>query len=144
MVINKGLTGCGATTLAIDQDRDTLITVPYISLINNKTSQKEHKDVLLGLHGTTKDGFRSAIQDYLAIHSRIKIMMTYDALPIVCATLSALGYDPYNTMHLVIDEWHLLFSHMDFRGDATKGVLREAPKFKMVTYLSATPIEKEY
>lgn len=103
MVINKGLTGCGATTLAIDQQRDTIITVPYKSLISNKTSQERHKDVLLGLDGTTRD-FKPLIADYMQSHPRIKIMTTYDSLPKVCIALTALGRCPYDQMHLVIDE----------------------------------------
>ena len=144
MVISKGVTGCGATTLAIEQPRDTIIAVPYTSLITNKTSQKKHKDVLLGLFGSTNDGFASAISSYLETHPLIKIITTYDSLPKVCSTLTALGHSPYKTMHLVIDEWHLLFASLGFRGEATRGVFREAKQFKSVTYLSATPVDRKY
>ena len=104
MVIDKVKTGCGATTLAIDQPKDTIIAVPYTALIVNKVSQPEHKDVLLGLYGSTNDGFRSVITDYLSTHQRIKIITTYDSLPKVCKTLNDLGYLIYYKAHLVIDE----------------------------------------
>ena len=104
MVIDKVKTGCGATTLAIDQPKDTIIAVPYTALIVNKVSQPKHKDVLLGLYGSTNDGFRSVITDYLSTHQRIKIITTYDSLPKVCKTLTALGHNPYEDTHLVIDE----------------------------------------
>ena len=104
MVIDKVKTGCGATTLAIDQPQDTIIAVPYTALIVNKVSQPKHKDVLLGLYGSTDDGFKSVISDYLTTHTRIKIITTYDSLPKVCMTLTALGHTPYEDMHLVIDE----------------------------------------
>lgn len=138
MVINKVLTGCGATTLAIEQVRDTIIAVPYTALIINK--QLRHGDTLLGLYGT--DNFQTKISSYLSSHSQIKIMTTYDSLPKVCKALA--NRNPYNTMHLVIDEWHLLLMSYGFRGDAIRGVLNEAKKFKSVTYLSATPIEKRF
>ena len=144
MVISKGLTGCGATTLAIDQPRDTIIAVPYTALITNKTNQPKHKDVLLGLYGSPGDDFKSVISDYLSTHTRIKIITTYDSLPKVCKTLTALGHSPYDDMHLVIDEWHLLFASLGFREDAKKGVFREATRFRLVTYLSATPVDREY
>ena len=99
-VINKGLTGCGATTLAIQQERDTIIAVPFIPLIVNKT--EKHKDVLLGLYG--EGDFRPEIANYLADHDRIKIMATYDAIPKLCSALRYFGYDPYKRIHLVIDE----------------------------------------
>lgn len=104
VVINKVLTGCGATTLAIDQERDTIIAVPYTSLIINKTNQEKHKDVLLGLFGITPDNFMSEISTYLASHQKLKIMTTYDSLPKVCSSLCRLGHNPYDTVHLVVDE----------------------------------------
>lgn len=80
----------------------------------------------------------------MADHDRIKIMTTYDSLPRVCSTLAELGCTPYNRMHLVIDEWHLLLMSYGFRGEAIRGVLNEAKQFDMVTYLSATPVEEQY
>lgn len=104
LVINKGLTGCGATTLAIKQDKDTIIAVPFTELIKNKIEQEENKDILLGLHGSSSDDFNSEITDYLDSHDRIKIMTTYDSLPKVCSTLVNLGRSPYKDIQLVIDE----------------------------------------
>lgn len=50
-LLDKGRTGCGATTLAIMQKGSTIIAVPYISLIKSKESQ--HQDILIGIHGDT-------------------------------------------------------------------------------------------
>jgi hypothetical protein len=41
-IFDKGETGCGATTLAIDNDRSTIIAVPSVNLIHNKMKQKDH------------------------------------------------------------------------------------------------------
>ena len=143
-VLNKGLTGCGATTLAIQQHRDTIIAVPFTALIINKTEQKENKDILLGLYGESQDDFRSELASYMESHAMIKIMTTYDSLPKVCSTLMELGYDPYGRAQLVIDEWHLLLMSYAFRGDAIRGVLNEAKQFRNVTYISATPVEEKF
>ncbi|MBQ9476761.1 MAG: DEAD/DEAH box helicase family protein [Bacteroidales bacterium] len=143
-VLNKGLTGCGATTLAIQEKRDTIIAVPFTALIDNKTANPDHKDILLGLYGETPDDFRSEITAYVDGHPQIKIMTTYDSLPKVCSTLTALRYDPYNRMHLAIDEWHLLMMNYGFRGNTIRNLLAEAKHFKTVTYMSATPINREY
>ena len=51
-LFNKGVTGCGGTELALTNDIDTIIAVPYISLIKNKVSQ--HKDEILGIYGETE------------------------------------------------------------------------------------------
>ncbi|WP_276764483.1 hypothetical protein [Alistipes sp.] len=47
-IFNKGKTGCGATTLAIENRISTLIAVPTVNLIKNKLP--EHAD-LLGVYG---------------------------------------------------------------------------------------------
>ncbi len=46
-IFNKGKTGCGATTLAIENRVPTLIAVPTVNLIKNKLP--EHADLLGGL-----------------------------------------------------------------------------------------------
>ncbi len=143
-VINKGLTGCGATTLAIEEDQDTIIAVPFTALIENKTANPKHKDVLLGLYGRTDDDFRTELAHYMDGHQRLKIMTTYDSLPKVCSSLRFLRYKPYNRMHLVIDEWHLMMLSYAFRSSTIRNLLEEAAQFQNVTYLSATPIEKKF
>lgn len=35
-ILDKGITGCGATRLAITNDRSTLIAAPTVNLIKNK------------------------------------------------------------------------------------------------------------
>lgn len=90
-VLNKGLTGCGATTLAIEQAGSTIIAVPFVGLIENKVSQ--HGDLLLGIYG--EGNKKTEIGDYTRLHPTGKIMTTYDSLPIVCSILDSLGYNPY-------------------------------------------------
>ncbi|WP_281548389.1 hypothetical protein [Alistipes sp.] len=62
--MDKGITGCGATTLAIENDRPTLIAAPTVNLIKNK--MQEHPD-LLGVYG---DISNQEIADYLKTHDR--------------------------------------------------------------------------
>ena len=118
VVLNKGVTGCGATTVAIEQDRPTIMAVPFTGLIGNKAKQKPH---ILGIYG---EGDKTAeIKSHLeSSKSRIKIMTTYDSLPKVCRTLQALGYDVYKEAQLVVDEWHQLLNSYGFRSEAIQGV----------------------
>ena len=99
-VLNKGITGCGATTLAIQQSGHTIIAVPFVGLIQNKVHQ--HGDTLLGIYG--EGDKTNEIADYIASHPIIKIMTTYDSLPKVCRILSKLGINPCEETHVVIDE----------------------------------------
>lgn len=43
-----------------------------------------------------------------------------------------------------MDEWHVLFNSYSFRHNAIKNLLAEAAKFDKATYMTATPIEREY
>ncbi len=146
-VLNKGTTGCGATTLATVQNTPTLIAAPFTELIRNKAAQfpenSENKPVLLPIYG---EGDKTReIADYMDRHGDLpKIMTTYDSVPKVCRILDSLGYDPYGYMHLCVDEWHLLFNQYSFRNSAIRNLLSTAKDFKRVTYMSATPIERDY
>lgn len=138
-VLNKGITGCGATTLAIKQPGNTIIAVPFIGLIQNKVHQIG--DTLLGIYG---EGDKSEeIGSYIKTHSPIKIMTTYDSLEKVCSTLTEQGFNPYKEAHLIVDEWHILFQAYLFRNNAVRTLLKTAKQFDKVTYISATPIERK-
>lgn len=43
-ILNKGVTGCGATSVAIEDEHKTIICSPRINLIKNKVGQ--HKGLL--------------------------------------------------------------------------------------------------
>ena len=98
-VLNKGITGCGATTLAIKQPGHTILAMPYTGLVDNKVASSKN---LLGIHGDMDR--EAAIKEYLADTDTIKIATTYDSLPLVCKVLSEQGYDPYKDMFLCVDE----------------------------------------
>ena len=98
-ILNKGITGCGATTLAIKQTGHTIIAMPYVGLIENKV--KQEKD-LLGIYG---EGDKTEeIKEYISTHQRLKIATTYDSLPKVCKILTEQSFDTYKEAHLIIDE----------------------------------------
>lgn len=98
-VLNKGITGCGATTLAIKQPGHTILAMPYTGLVDNKVASSKN---LLGIHGDMER--EAAIKNYLTNTETIKIATTYDSLPLVCKVLSEQGYDPYKDMFLCVDE----------------------------------------
>ena len=106
-VLNKGTTGCGATTLATVQNTPTLIAAPFTELIRNKAAQYPENDngkpVLLPIFG--EGDKRAEIAQYMQSHGGLpKIMTTYDSVPKVCSILDTLGYDPFEEMHLCVDE----------------------------------------
>lgn len=75
-LLNKGVTGCGGTTLEIQSKRDSIILVPNINLVLNKT--KAHRS-LIGVYGEVlKYQFDNAFKKQ---RSYKKIIATYDSLP---------------------------------------------------------------
>lgn len=98
-VLSKGITGCGATTLAIKQPGHTILAMPFRGLVRNKAASNPD---LLGIHGDMDR--ETAITNYVKTHDSLKIATTYDSFPFVCDALEALGYDPYKDFFLFVDE----------------------------------------
>lgn len=42
-LIDKGKVGCGGTSIALENDKDTIICVPFVSLIKNKMQKYNKK-----------------------------------------------------------------------------------------------------
>lgn len=138
-IFDKAVTGCGATTLAIQQAGHTILAMPYVSLIKNKKQQ--HRDTVLGIYeGVTE----ADILAYINTRPTHKIAVTYDSVPRVASILQRNGINTYKDYFLLIDEWQVLVNSYDFKYDAIRALLEEAKKFKRVTYMSATPIKHHY
>lgn len=133
-LIDKGKVGCGGTSLALEDNRDTIICVPFVSLIKNKM-YKYNTDGLKVL-GVYQGVSKEAIKEYIDKTKVKKIICTYDSLQKVADTA---GYNYF----LLVDELHLLFIQYVFRSRAVKNVLSLYNKFKEWAFLTATPIEKD-
>ena len=94
------MTGCGATSRAIEQKGSTILAVPFVGLIENK--KKRYGDALLGIYG--EGDKTSDVAAYLLDHPEYKIAVTYDSLPKLIRTMRALGHNPYKEAFLAIDE----------------------------------------
>lgn len=99
VVFNKGITGCGATTLAIKQPGNTILAMPFVGLVDNKVASNPE---LFGVHGGIN--WETEIGSYIQDHNPIKIAVTYDSVPSVCDALTSLGVDPYKDFFLFVDE----------------------------------------
>lgn len=84
------------------------------------------------------------ITQFARTHSPLKIATTYDSLPRVVSALQSIGIDPYKELFLLVDEWHVLFNSYSFRHRAIRELLATAARFDRATYMTATPIEREY
>lgn len=130
VLFNKGITGCGGTTVELTSNRDSIILVPTKNLVYNKQSNK-----IFGVTGkTTNISIINYINSYKGYK---KIIATYDSLP----RLIELIPDYYNYF-LLIDEYHLLFNDYTFRSDAVLGILKNYTKFKDWCFMTATPLNE--
>lgn len=64
-LFNKGITGCGATELAICNSIPTIIAMPTIELVRNKTENRKDDIEVLGIYGETTN---RQIRAYLDTH----------------------------------------------------------------------------
>lgn len=130
ILLNKGMTGCGGTTLELTCPRNSIILVPTINLVENKVKEK-----MLGVTYLTSN------QDILNyINSKIKykkIIGTYDSLNRLMNIIPE-----YFNYFLLIDEYHYLFTHYKFRQEAVSFVLNNYYKFKNWCFLTATPLSE--
>lgn len=131
-LFNKGITGCGGTTLEIESKRNSIILVPNINLVLNKCAVYPN---LIGVYGDVSEAeLTTAIQKKVRYR---KIMGTYDSLPKI---LNVLGEDAFDYF-LLIDEYHILFNSYSFRYKPIKFILDNYPKFKDFCFMTATPLE---
>ena len=140
-LFNKKQTGCGATELAIRNNVPTIIAMPYVALVKNKSIYRRDDISVLGVYeGVTEDQITSYVQS----RSPMKIAVTYDSLPRVLTAIENVGINPYKEIFLLIDEYHILFNAYVLRYKAINNLLSIARRFDRVTFMTATPIEREY
>ncbi len=131
-LINKGITGCGGTTLELESKRDSIILCPTKNLVTSKSS--------LGYFGVDGSVTRRDIELYLMTEkSYKKIIATYDALEKLIDIIPN-----YNEYFLLIDEYHLLFNDYSFRSKPIMFILNNFTKFKDWAFMTATPLKEEF
>lgn len=130
-LINKGITGCGGTTLELQSKRNSIILCPTKNLVASKV-----KPEFLGVTGETTN---KEIKDYAMGKGDKKIIATYDAL----SRLMELIPD-YQNYFLLIDEYHLLFNDYSFRSEPIMFILHNYSKFKDWAFMTATPLKEEF
>ena len=131
-LINKGITGCGGTTVELLAPRNSILLCPTKNLVLSKKSED-----YLGVTGDVKN---NQIINYINSRRKYKkIIATYDSLPRLMEIIP-----DYENYFLLIDEYHLLFNDYSFRGEAIMFVLNNFRKFNDWAFLTATPLKKEF
>jgi hypothetical protein len=131
-LLDKGITGCGGTTVELESKRNSIILCPTRNLVTSKSS--------IGYFGVDGNVTKTDIKKYIENESSFKkIVATYDALPKLIDSI-----ENYQDYFLLIDEYHLLFNDYSFRGDVIKFILKNFNKFKDWCFMTATPLKDEF
>ena len=131
-LLNKGITGCGGTTVELKSKRDSIILCPTKNLVISKQS----KDFL----GVTGEVSNSEIINYINTRRGFKkIIATYNALSRLIEIIPN-----YSEYFLLIDEYHLLFNDYQFRSEPIMFILNNFKKFKQWCFMTATPLKDEF
>lgn len=132
-ILSKKIPGCGATTLELNTERNSIIIVPNVPVIRSKCSKYDN---LLGVYeNVTAD----KICNYLTNNTLHKIMITPESFGKVKTACARCGIDIYNHFFLLMDECHQLIKDVDYRMDIVLP-MTDFFRFKGKALVSATPI----
>lgn len=134
-ILSKRIPGCGATTLELNTNHNSIIIVPNVPVINSKC-QKDENNIILGVYETvTIDD----IAEYLREHNIYKIMTTPESFPKVKKACELCGLNIYTDFFLLDDECHQLVKDVDYRADIVLP-MDDFFLFERKALVSATPI----
>ena len=132
-ILDKMIPNCGGTTLALEDDKKTIICSPRIRLIENKGEQYPESLIVKG--GIKKN----QIKKYIESVEIPKILTTFDSFFKIADVIS--DKEKY---HIVVDEFQQILLDANFKSEAINKFLNEVKEFEYVTYMSATPINEDY
>lgn len=132
-VFNKGITNCGATTMALEDKYKTIIASPRNNLLINKNAQCPGTFLVIG-------GVKGEeIKKYIASVDIPKILVSYDSFHKLLDCI-----EDKTEWRVVMDEFQYLLLDSSFKSEVELKVLENLKEFPYVTYLSATPILDKY
>ena len=140
-IVDKELTGCGATTLALIDSVPTILASPRRALVLNKAGQFPLPGSLAVVSGVYKNDIVEYLEDCRGAGRVPKIITTYDSLSKITACLSD---GEKESFRLVVDEFQNILSDSTFKALTEMSFLRECSTYSHVTYLSATPMLEKY
>ena len=132
-ILSKRIPGCGATTLELNTDRNSIIIVPNVPVILSKCGKYQN---LLGVYEGVK---QNRVVEYIASNAICKIMTTPESFCKVKSACEKLGINIYTDFFLLMDECHQLITDVDYRIDIVMP-MNDFFMFKQKALVSATPI----
>ena len=148
IILNKKLTGCGATTLFLKVDKPLILCAHRSELLSCKSESDLHKSEVCLFKDASDTGVRklmnniSNLNKYLDSCQTPKILVTVDSLHNVIDVLEKRG--ELKNYCVVSDEMQCIFTDSVFKGNTVFKYLNDLEKIDNVIYLSATPYMETY
>ena len=133
-ILSKKIPGCGATTLELETDRNSIIVVPNVPVIIGKCNKYNN---LLGVYEGVK---QDKIVTYINNNYTYKIMTTPESFDKVKSACEKCGVNIYADFFLLMDECHQLVKDTDYRPDIVLP-MNDFFNFDNKALVSATPME---
>lgn len=151
-ILNKVMTGCGATTMFLGDNVPTVLCSPRRELIRCKAESSDFKGLVHAFGANSADVMCriNDMKQYVTNHAPTpynivpppKILVTYDSAKHVMQGLKEMGLP--NQFRFVVDEFQTLFTDAAFRGDVEAEFMENLQYIPNVVYLSATPYIEKY
>lgn len=167
-IFEKGSTGCGGTTLALNQnDRHVIIAMPTRNTVQSKEVTRDKNNTITGKrndvfciwseHNDKAEELKGYLDRIKVYGEKVKIVCTYDQLGRLYDRLmrgdgngnvahgsKALAYNPLNWW-LYIDEMHeVINAYQGERRESIRQMLDLVKVAKHVIFITATPLKEEY
>ena len=137
VMLNKVTTGCGMTSVVLENEIKYVLAVPFVSLIKNKEKWCQDRGIEL-----CSVYYGGANDEDVHKFTGNKIIVTYDSLERVTKCLEKRG--DIKSWKLCVDESHKMVDTAAFRPNAINSVLNNYKKYKSYVFGTATPINDKY
>lgn len=135
-IINKTKPDVGGTYIAANCDKNYIIVCPFKDLVDSIAADTNNKYEVFKCYGGI---YEADWRKYENNHKIKKIAVTYDSF-----SKKLIKWINPKDYYVVVDEYHLLLSEMDYREDAINGLIETIKSFKHYSFLSATPIDIDF
>lgn len=152
-ILDKTVTGCGATTMFLSDDIPTILCSARLELMHCKANAPEfygkvHEFRKFGDRSSSVLTLENEMMDYVSTHmgyfssGPAKILVSYDSFKHVAQAL--VENNLLGNFRIVVDEAQTLFTDASFKGDVEIEFLENLRQSNYVIFLSATPYIEDY
>jgi molybdopterin converting factor small subunit len=141
-IISKGLTGCGATTILLENNQPMILSCPTNELCHDKSTAQRHVGKVLWYEAGTKD---DVIKDYLQRVIVPKFISVYDQTSNLYKALCRIEKQNVGSKYvLAVDEVHMLMTALSYREKAITQLTNLFSEFDNAQFITATPLPAEF